>query len=254
MIAELMARTGNTIVRGIPPEGRAYWAARFWDRDTHEQHPLLRESFLAQKETIAGYLNRYATAATNILEFGCGTGEFTRLAAELTPASTITAVDISAEGLARTGQRVHHDGLRLVQGDFWADLDLAPTDTVMCLDAIHHLGDVRAVLTRLRSFVAPGGVFIGNLWTADNFHRFQRERYGSVAHVRRTAGFLGTALMIRASGGRLRTSAYRTQLISSAAAVAMLREIFDNVVEVTTEDYFTGFVCSVNPAPEHTGA
>lgn len=247
MIAELMARTGQSVIRDIPPDGRAYWAARFWDRDTHEQHPLLRQSFLTQKETIAGYLRRHAAGAKNILEIACGTGEFTRLAAENTNAESITAVDISAEGLARAKQRVNHDNLRLVQGDFWTDLGLAPTDTVMCLDAIHHLGDVRAVLTRLRSYVAPGGVFIGNLWTADNFHRFQRQRYGTAAHARRTAGFLGTALMIRASGGRLRTGAYRTQLISSKQAIAILSEVFDEVAEVTVEDYFMGFVCKVKP-------
>lgn len=247
MIAELMAKTGQSVVKDIPPDGRAYWAARFWDRDTHEQHPLLRESFLTQKATIAGYFERHGNGARNILEIACGTGEFTRLAAELTPAETITAVDISAEGLARTNARVTHPNLKLVQGDFWSDdLALGQADTVVCVDAIHHLGDVRAVLTRLRSFVKPGGTFIGNLWTIDNYHRFQRERYGSFAHFRRTAGFMGTAFLIKVSGGRLRTGAYRTQLITAKQGEAILREVFDEVVEVTVEDYFMGFVAKVN--------
>ena len=246
MIAELLADTGRTIIRDVPPDGRQYWAKRFWDRDTHEQHPRLRAAFLRQKDTIARFLREYAGNATRVLEIACGTGEFTRLAAELTTADQITAVDISAEGLRLTAQRVRHPNLRLVPGDFWTDLELGTADVVTCLDAIHHLGDVRAVLTRLRTFVAPGGVLIGNLWTADNFHRFQRERYGSVAHVRRTAAFLGTALLIRLSGGRLKTGAYRTQLVPSGELVEMLHEVFDTVHEVSVEEYFTGFVVGVN--------
>jgi SAM-dependent methyltransferase len=249
MIAELLAETGQSIIRDIPPDGRQYWAKRFWDRDTHEQHPRLSAAFLLQKETIARYLRDHAYDAERILEFACGTGEFTRLAAELTQSRSITAVDISEEGLRLTRQRVRHDNLELVHGDFWADLGVGTSDVVTCLDAIHHLGDVRAVLTRLRSFVNPGGILIGNVWTADNFHRFQRERYGSAVHVRRTAAFLGTALLIRASGGRLKTGAYRTQLVRSDKAVEILHEVFDRVFEVSVEEYFTGFVVGVDPEP-----
>jgi SAM-dependent methyltransferase len=245
MIAELLARTGRAVVRDIPPDGRAYWSARFWDRDTHEQHPLLSNAFLQQKETIGRYLETYAGDADRILEFACGTGEFTRLAAERTAAKQITAVDISVEGLERARQRVQHNNLELVHGDFWTDLNVGQSDVVMCLDAIHHLGDVRQVLERLRTFVKPGGTFIGNLWTADNFHNFERQRYGTAAHLRRTAAFLGTALMIRTSGGRLRTGAYRTQLVHNSDAVPILRDVFDSVLEVSVEEYFTGFVCQV---------
>ncbi|MFY1699376.1 MULTISPECIES: class I SAM-dependent methyltransferase [unclassified Solwaraspora] len=247
MLAEFMARTGNSVIRNIPPDGRAYWAARFWDRDTHEQHPVLGEAFLQQKATVAELISRHAADTGRVLEFACGTGEFTRLAAERTRARQITAVDISAEGLRRARARVDHDNLELIQGDFWADHGVGTSELVMCLDAIHHLGDVRQVLTRLRGFVAPGGTFIGNLWTVDNFHQFQRLRYGRVAHLRRTAGFLGTALMIRTSGGRLRTGAYRTQLLHSDAATRILRDVFDEVVEVRVEDYFMAFACRVAP-------
>jgi SAM-dependent methyltransferase len=245
MIAELLAGTGQAIVRNIPPDGREYWAKRFWDRDTHEQHPRLRSAFLSQKEIVAGYLRDYAGSTSRVLELACGTGEFTRLAAQLTPAREITAVDISADGLRRTRARVDHPNLRLVHGDFWSDLDVGTADVVTCVDAIHHLGDVRAVLSRLRTFVAPGGVLIGNVWTADNFHRFQRERYGALAHLRRTAAFTGTALLVRLSRGRLRTGAYRTQLVRSAQAVEIIRDVFDVVHEVDVEDYFTGFVAGV---------
>ncbi|MFI9388401.1 class I SAM-dependent methyltransferase [Kutzneria sp. NPDC052558] len=245
MLAELLAQSGKSILTGIPPNGKDYWAARFWDRESAEQHPLLRGDFLRQKETIANFLRDHGGGAERVLEFACGTGEFTALAAEHTKAQEITALDISAEGLRRAGERVRHDNLRLVQGDFWADNGLGTSDLVMCVDAIHHLGDVTEVLTRLRTFVRPGGTLIGNLWTADHFHEFQRKRYGAVEHLRRTAAFFGTAVMIRASGGRLKTGAYRTQLVRSEQALAILHSVFPKVVQVRTEKYFMGFVCKV---------
>lgn len=250
MLAELLARTGRGLLDGYPPDGRDYWAARFWDRESAEKHTRLRPDFLTQKATIAELLRAYGQDAERVLEIACGTGEFTALAADLTPAKQITALDISAEGLRRAGEAVRHDDLRLVQADFWADNDLPQADLVMCIDAIHHLGDLRQVLLRLRSFVKPGGTFIGNLWIGDNFHEFQRKRYGSLGHLGRTASFFSTALIIRATAGRLKTGAYRTQLNDSATAADVLRSVFDEVLEVRTERYFMGFACRVKGAPD----
>jgi SAM-dependent methyltransferase len=243
MLAELIARSGNVLLDGVAPEGRDYWARRFWDRDSAEEHPRLREHFLAQKHSVAELIGEYGSGIENVLEFCCGTGEFTRITAERTAARTITAVDISAHALQYALARVKHDDVRLIQGDFWADNGLKPTKLVLCIDAIHHLGDLREVLERLRSFVAPGGVLIGNLWTADNFHEFERIRYGRLAHLRRTAAFFGAAAVIRLSGGRLKAGAYRTQLRESANATAVLHQVFSEVVVVQRQRYFMSFVC-----------
>ena len=243
MITELMARAGKAVLGDTPPAGRAYWAARFWDRDSAERHPVLAGEVLRQKATVSVLLRQYGGQVETVLEFACGTGEFTRLAAELTPAREITAVDISDQALALAGRRVQHPGLRLRQGDFWQDNGLDRADLVMCIDAIHHLGDVAQVLRRLRTFVAPDGLLIGNLWVDDHFHEFQRSRYGSVRHLVRTLGFLTTALLIRASGGRLKTGSYRTQLLHSNRLRAILEENFGEVLDVSVERYFVAFAC-----------
>ncbi|GAA0297059.1 class I SAM-dependent methyltransferase [Streptomyces polychromogenes] len=242
MLAEMLARSGKSLLKDTPPDGRRYWAARFWDREAAEQHPLLRDHFLAQKDTIAGYLKKYGAETERVLEFACGTGDFTKLAAENTPAKAITALDISAQGLEIVRGRVTHEGLDLVYGDFWAENKVGTADLVMCVDAIHHLGDVRQVLERMKTFVAPGGVLVGNLWTGDNFHAFERQRYGTLNHLGRTAGFFGTAAAIRLSNGRLRTGAYRTQLINSWEGASILREVFGEVLELDVHRYFTSFV------------
>lgn len=243
MFAEAMAWTGQKLLRGIPPNGNGYWASRFWDRDAAERHPDLRDEFERQKTTISGYFTKFAQDTRTGLEFGCGTGEFTRLTAELTNVASITAVDISAQGLERTRQKVRHDDLTLIQGDFWADHGLARADLVVCVDAIHHLGDVKDVLKRLRSFVKPGGVFIGNAMIMDRFHEFERRRYGTAGHLDRTARFLATAVMVRASGGRLNTGAYRTQLRTSADVRGLLDDLFPEVLDVSVDPYFMAFAC-----------
>lgn len=253
MLAELLANVGQRAVTGIPPDGRDYWAARFWDRDSAERHDLLAEDFRKQKDTIGDYLCDYGNDARRVLEFACGTGEFTRLTAELTRAEEITALDISEQGLERTRAKVHHEGLRLIRGDFWADHDLTPAGLVVCVDAIHHLGDVRQVLARLRGFVAPGGVFIGNAVIADHFHEFGRKRYGTAGHLWGTARFCATALARRMSGGRINAGAYRTQLRPSGEIRRLLGETFDEVLAVQVDPYFMAFACRVAPGPVERG-
>lgn len=243
MISELLARSGNAMLKDVPPDGRAYWGARFWDRDSAERHDVLGDEFRRQKQTVRGYLQRSGADAGRVLEVACGTGEFTKITSEVTAAREIVAVDISAQGLEIARGRVNHDNLRLVLGDFWADLGLAPADLVVCIDAIHHLGEVQQVLERLAGFIAPGGTLVGNLWIADHYHDFGRKRYGAAAHLVRTAGFFGTAVMIRASGGRLRTGSYRTQLLSSTELRKILHKTFSEVLDVTVEPYFAAFAC-----------
>ena len=63
-----------------------------------------------------------------------------------------------------------------------------------------------------------------------------------MSHTWHTAQFFGTALMVRLSGGRLYTGAHRTQLRPSEQTVGILGELFDEVLDVTVDPYFTAFV------------
>lgn len=243
MITELMASYGKKILAQRPPDGRRYWAARFWDRDTAEQHQILGDTFRDQKAAIETFFDRYTADVETVGEFACGTGEFTRMATDRIDARSILALDISPDGLRIARGRVPEAHVTFLQADFWKTDDIGLFDLVVCVDAIHHLGDLRQVLTRLHSFVKPGGLFIGNVWTADNYHDFQRKRYGSMRHLVRTAGFLSTAVLVRVSGGRLRTGSYRTQLSTSAETIAALNDIFADVKDIAVQPYFTGFVC-----------
>src|SRR3982750_2442630 len=105
MLAELMARTGNRILGEIPPNGKDYWASRFWDRDAAEAHPSIRPHYDVQTEEVANLFRAYGKDADRVLEFCCGTGLFTKQAADLTPAKEIVALDISTQGLGGTRAR-----------------------------------------------------------------------------------------------------------------------------------------------------
>lgn len=241
MLAERMVHVGVKLVADYPPNGKKYWEARFWDRDKAERNPVIGEHYRAQKNDIIAMIERYGAGADSALEFACGTGEFTQVVAERTGVRTITALDISVQGLMQTKRRVNHPDLRLIQGDFWGDHGLSPAPLVICIDAIHHLGNVRDVLCRLRTFVAPAGVLIGSLWTADNYHEFQRERYGNVRHTARSAFFLASAVLMRVSNGQLRTASYRTQLCQSAEIEEILRSAFGKVLDIIPGKYFVTF-------------
>jgi len=185
----------------------------------------LREAVLLQRETIARLLGTYAADAERVLEFTRGTGEFTRLAAGRTGAKQITVVDISGDRPRRTRVPVRDD-VELVRGDFWADLGVGRSDVIVCVDAIHHLGDLRQVLERLKTFVSPGGILVGSVRIADNLPRLQRPLSGALAHLRRTG-------------------AYRVWLVPSADALAILHDVFEPVIEVRVENHFMGFVCGM---------
>ncbi|WP_329520977.1 class I SAM-dependent methyltransferase [Spirillospora sp. NBC_01491] len=243
MLAETFVSAGHRLIGEHAPEGRDYWARRFWDREEVESRPVLGDDFRAQKKKIAQYIEEHGRDAARVLEFACGTGEFTAMAADLTPAKEILANDISEQALKITGDRVGHPGLTLRQGDFWALDGVGPAPLVLCVDAIHHMGQVRKVLERLKTFVEPGGTFIGNLWTIDNYHDYQRGRYGAGKHLGRSALFLANAAVMRATGGRVRWASYRTQLLTGAAVEPLLHEVFDEVVDVHTTRFFVAFVC-----------
>jgi len=244
MLAELLANSGVRILGTLPPNGKKFWEERFWDRAEAEQDPHLAKHYLEEKNNLLGLIERYAADSTRLIEFCCGSGEFLEFVLKLTSVRELVGVDVSQHALKRAAAAVQHEGLRLVQGDFWDDsLDLGTADFVLCVDALQHLGNTAEVLERMRSFVAPGGVFLGNVWTFDHFHELERLRYGPTQHLVRSAKFFGSAVLIRASGGRLRSDSYRTKLARTTELEKHIRRIFPTVHEVNHFRYHTSFAC-----------
>jgi len=243
MLAELMVRAGQRLVKRYPPEGREYWSATPWDRTPFEKARKVGADLALKREIIGGYLSDYGKDAKRVLELCCGTGKFTKIAAERCSAPELVAVDISTGNLKQTEANVRDPRMKTVQGDFWDDdLGVGTADLVMCINAIHHLGDVEQVLERLLTFVEPGGILIGNVLTMDHFHEFQRDVHGTAGHVTRSARFLANGITMALTGGRVRGPSYRSQLLKAEEIELLLRRLGLEVLRISTTRYIVNFV------------
>ncbi|WP_433801865.1 methyltransferase [Actinomycetospora sp. CA-084318] len=102
-------------------------------------------------------------AGSHVLEVGCGVGAQTAVIARRSPGARITAIDISADSLARARRRVRSAGLaagvtfrRLDVRDL-PDAGIGPVDHVVVCFVLEHLSAPLGVLRTLRSALRPGG-------------------------------------------------------------------------------------------------
>jgi SAM-dependent methyltransferase len=139
----------------------AYAGARFWDQYFRE----LRQTGgdLDWEGLWTGpFLAPLSEAGTHgILELGCGTGnDAARLARE---GYQVTAIDLSAEAIARAQARFGSD-VRFLVADMALPLPFrdASFDAVMSNVALHMFPDrvTRLVFAEIRRLVRPGGLFV----------------------------------------------------------------------------------------------
>ncbi len=106
---------------------------------------------------LAGMVARHATAFSEILDLGCGTG----LSAEPFAGfgARLTGVDLSGGMLAKAAERNAYADL--VQADIVDFLrDRAETfDLVLAADVLIYLGDLAPLFEALSPVVRPGGLF-----------------------------------------------------------------------------------------------
>ena len=111
------------------------------------------------------------------LELGSGAGAFTLALAELLgPGGTIHSVDTDRAALRAQADAVRsrYPAVRLEQraADFTSPLGYVAMDGVLMANALHFATDKAAVLTHVRSYLAPRGKFVLVEYDADQGNRW----------------------------------------------------------------------------------
>lgn len=98
-----------------------------------------------------------------ILELGCGTGNLTRLLHQRWPESPITVVDISADMLKQTQERLPNAHLTSIESMFETlNFPSDQFDLIMASFSIHHIlnPDKAALFQKIAHWLFPGGFFV----------------------------------------------------------------------------------------------
>lgn len=123
------------------------------------------KDYAAEARYVDGLIRRRAPDASSMLEFGCGTGRYTREFAKL--GYEVQGVDLSAEMLDEA-RRVSCEGVTFSQGDMRSMRLNRKFDVVAAL--FHVLSyqtadeDVLNALTTVREHLAQGGVAVLDFW------------------------------------------------------------------------------------------
>ena len=109
------------------------------------------------------HLARYRFAARfadgrRVLDAGCGSGYGT---AELASATTVVAMDVSADAMAHARREFGRTGVHFLQGACeWLPFADASFDLVVAFEVIEHLARWREMLSEARRILRPTGVLL----------------------------------------------------------------------------------------------
>lgn len=107
----------------------------------------------ALRQLLAGF------SPKNILEFGCGTGKNTEWL--LAQTSALTAVDFSADMLAKAQAKITANHVQFVQADIqqpWHFVAHA-YDLITCSLVLEHIAELPPVFEKVAAALQPGGYF-----------------------------------------------------------------------------------------------
>jgi 2-polyprenyl-3-methyl-5-hydroxy-6-metoxy-1,4-benzoquinol methylase len=110
---------------------------------------------------VNGLVDRLRTGI-DVLDLGCGHGHAANLIADAFPASRVTGIDISEQGIAAAQAEAGRLGLHNARFELRDVLSLEPDsyDLVTAFDVVHDLPRPAATLTAIHAALRDGGVFL----------------------------------------------------------------------------------------------
>jgi len=108
---------------------------------------------------------------TAVLDVGCGTGGTLDAIVSAHPEARAWGIDLSAEMIAKAGERLAEAGgraggavdLQVADAEHLPLADNA-VDLVVCVDSLHHYPDPAAALREMRRVTRPGGGLVIGEW------------------------------------------------------------------------------------------
>lgn len=99
------------------------------------------------------------TADANVLDAGCGTGDFSRALIEVAgPSQSLTLLDPSIEMVGVATRSLTHTATNLRSVTIGIeDMTTGPHDIILCAHVIEHFADPTEALQHLKAQLAPGG-------------------------------------------------------------------------------------------------
>lgn len=112
------------------------------------------------KSQFEEFFNWDMVRGKRVLDFGCGTGPLSRLAAERGAADVI-GIDVSSKSLARA-RRVHEGAVPNLRFILATDTTVVPlpdasVDVILCFDVMEHVMDYKQIVPEWARVLAPGG-------------------------------------------------------------------------------------------------
>ncbi len=169
--------------------------ARFSNLETGQQSTIDAALSL---ELITEAAKAVAPHATQLLDIGCGAGNYTLKMLSKLPGLACTLVDLSQPMLNKALERVTahtHNSVQILQADIrTASLPENHFDIILAGAVLHHLRDDHdweSTFEKLYTLLKPGGcLFISDLVTQDNYHinQYIWKQYGNYLE-----GWLGGA-------------------------------------------------------------
>jgi SAM-dependent methyltransferase len=107
---------------------------------------------------VRDWLESQGRRPTDIMDFGCGTGNHIPILADAFPQARITGIDISTDSLELARQQHHQANVRFCTPDDCDEPDLV--DLIYINGVFHHIppADHAEELARCRRLLKPGGV------------------------------------------------------------------------------------------------
>jgi 2-polyprenyl-3-methyl-5-hydroxy-6-metoxy-1,4-benzoquinol methylase len=250
MLADWAVQAASRLIRGRFRQPTEYWRHRMWDGVLAEQHYSLGSAYRAERAAVTRIL-RHVAPNRCILDVASGTGRYTFAALDA-GARHVTAMDVSTAALAELQRRAEESGFKsrvaTLNADMWCESPVCHCgrrfDVVMCLDAIHHLGSLLEVVTRLSSFAASEGVLIGDIWTLDHYGEFQRLRRSWIEHLVTSFGFTAAVIWWRLWRGHVPASV-RSELRQAEDVANTLVGTFGPEISVEIDRYWLRFATSI---------